>query len=104
VTPDPRRRKRIPFGALVENGLLEPGQQLFFGSSGDLTAKVLADGNLSFNGQRGSIHQIAKKIRNGSSNGWNLWYYLDKDSHQREPIDNLRKIIRQKTSKKTQTG
>lgn len=95
VTPDPRQRKRIPFGNLIENGLLEPGQDLYFGEEGHLIAKVLADGKLSFNGQRGSIHQIAKEIRNGPSNGWKLWFYWDEKTQQREPIDKLREMIRQ---------
>lgn len=98
LTPDPRQRKRIPFGALLENGLLEPGQLLYFGAEGNLTASVLADGKLLFNGQRGSIHQIAKSIRNGPSNGWNLWFYFDENTQQREPIDNLREKVRQESS------
>jgi DNA modification methylase len=100
VTPNPRRRKRVPFGTLIQNGLLEPGQDLYFGAKGDISAKVLADGKLSYDGQRGSIHQIAKKIRNGPSNGWNLWFYWDSKSKKRQPIDNLREIIRQEASEK----
>jgi len=99
VTPNPRRRERVPFGTLVENGLLEPGQQLWFGSEGDLTATVHADGTLSFNGQRGSIHQIAKEIRGGPANGWKLWYYWDDLASQREVIDTLREAVRQESSK-----
>lgn len=98
VTPNPRREKRIPFGRLVEDGLLNPGQLLYFGAEGELTARVLADGNLTFNGSRGSIHQIAREIRNGPANGWKLWYYWDEASHQKEPIDRLREIIRQDTA------
>jgi modification methylase len=100
VTPNPRRRKRVPFGTLIQNGLLEPGQDLYFGAKGDISARVLADGKLSYDGQRGSIHQIAKKIRNGPSNGWNLWFYWDSKSKKRQPIDNLREIIRQEASEK----
>jgi len=98
VTPNPRRRKRIPFGTLIENDLLEPGQMLYFGAQGDLSAKVLADGKLSFNGQRGSIHQIAKKIRIGPSNGWKMWFYWDDETQQREPIDKLRQKFYQDAS------
>ena len=94
ITPNPRHRKRIPFSTLVENGLIEPGQLLYFGADGGLTARVLSDGKLSFNGQRGSIHQIAKSIREGPSNGWKLWYYWDKKSQQKRQIDHLREIIR----------
>jgi modification methylase len=94
ITPSPRNQKRIPFGNLVESGLLEPGQLLYFGEKGDLTASVLADGKLVYNGQRGSIHQIAKQIRNGNSNGWHLWYYWDEQQQKREPIDILRQRMR----------
>jgi modification methylase len=107
VTPNPRRKKRVPFGNLVENGMLEPGQLLYFGSEGTLTAKVLADGKLSFNGQRGSIHQLAKKIHDGPSNGWKVWYYWDEKEGQRRPIDHLRELVRQELSngnKPTKTG
>jgi modification methylase len=98
VSPNPRRKKRIPFGTLVENGMLEPGQLLYFGAEGTLTAKILADGKLSFNGQRGSIHQLAKKIDNGPSNGWKVWYYWDEEEGQRHPIDHLRELVRQELS------
>jgi hypothetical protein len=79
---------------LVEDGLLNPGQLLHFGSGGELTAKVLADGDLVFNGSRGSIHKIAKEIHNGPANGWKLWYYWDEASQQKQSIDHLREIIR----------
>lgn len=94
ITPDPRQRQRIPFGNLVESGLLEPGQTLYYGKEGTITAKILADGNLSYNGSRGSIHQIAKKIREGPSNGWKCWYYWDDKTQKREPIDRLREAVR----------
>jgi DNA modification methylase len=99
VTPNPRRRERIPFGNLIESGLLEPGQLLYFGKESDVSAKVLSDGTLAFDDQRGSIHQIAKKIRNGPSNGWKLWYYWDEKTKQRQQIDNLREILREESSK-----
>ena len=99
VTPNPRRRKRIPFGTLIEHGFLEPGQVLYFGLESDISAKVLADGRLAFNGQRGSIHQIAKILRDGPSNGWKLWFYWDKNMKKRQPIDHLRERIREEASK-----
>lgn len=95
VTPDPRKQARIPFGALVEFGLLHAGQKLFFGKRGDNTATVLADGAIEFNGQRGSIHQIGRQILNGPCNGWKHWHYLDAETGMRKPIDHLRRIIRE---------
>jgi len=102
ITPNPRHLKRVPFGTLVEHGFLKPGQQLFLGMHGNITAKVLADGALSYQGQRGSIHQIAKSIRNGPSNGWTLWYYWDETSQKRQPIDKLRQIYRRDAAQETQ--
>jgi modification methylase len=98
VTPNPRHQARIPFGRLVEDGLLQPGQVLYYGQSGEETAQVLADGQLAFNGHRGSIHKIAKEIRSGPGNGWKLWYYLDEETQERKPIDALRERIRQQAS------
>lgn len=93
-TPDPRKRSRIPFGVLLQYGLLQPGQWLYFGKSGDIMARVLADGSIEYNGQRGSIHQIARQLRQAPCNGWEQWFYLQADTGERHPIDNLRQIIR----------
>jgi DNA modification methylase len=35
----PKNRPRVPFGNLVENGLIKPGQILYFGKAGTLTGK-----------------------------------------------------------------
>ena len=91
----PRKEPRIPFGTLLEYGLLEPGETLYFGPTGEaVRAKILADGTLEFNGERGSIHAIARQIRQGPSNGWDLWYYRDPTRGDLRPIDELRKVIR----------
>ncbi len=91
---EPRKEARIPFGSLLENGLVCPGQNLYFGTSGEVTARILADGSLQYRGEIGSIHQIAKKIRQGPVNGWDSWYYLDVETNQRISIDELRKSLR----------
>ncbi len=96
LVPNPRQERRVPFGNLVESGLLKPGQTLYFGIEGDIKVKITVDGKLIFGNQRGSIHQIAKSIRNVPSNGWLLWHYEDPKSGERKPIDNLRKYLRKK--------
>ncbi len=93
-TPIPRRLPRIPFGTLVENGMISPGQTLYFNSKDDITAVIMADGSLSCQGQRGSIHQIARGIRSGAVNGWKIWYYENPKSGKRQPIDVLRQQLR----------
>ena len=94
-TPNPRQNKRVPFGQLVENGYLQPGQKLYFGKTGRKTAYVLADGSIKHDSLRGSIHQVAKKIRQAPCNGWELWYFQDSDTGERRPIDHLRQKFRE---------
>lgn len=93
-TPNPRRLQRLPFGSLLENGLLVPGQELYYGETGAVVARVMADGRLEYQGQRGSIHQIARQVQSGPANGWKTWYYQDPASGQRQPIDRLRQQLR----------
>jgi modification methylase len=89
-TPNPRKKARVPFAALVEHGYLLPGQNLFFASKEGITARVTADGKIECNGSRGSIHQIAREIRQAPCNGWDQWRYLDRKSGNYRLIDELR--------------
>jgi len=92
--PNRRSRPRIPFGALLENNLLKPGQTLYFGRKGNITATVLANGQLKQNGRIGSIHQVGKAIKQGPCNGWEHWYFLDPKTGKKVVIDVLREMIR----------
>ena len=94
IAPNPRKHPRIPFGRLLEAGLVTPGQILYFGAQGEITAQVMADGALRCNGERGSIHALGRRIRQGPCNGWELWYYQDPQTGQQWPIDRLRQIYR----------
>lgn len=91
--PNPRNRPRVPFGALLEAGLLQPGQTLFFARDGQ-AASVLADGRLRCGESTGSIHGLARALSGGApANGWDLWLFEDGNS-ARVPIDRLRDVIR----------
>ncbi len=92
--PNRRDRPRIPFGTLIERGLLRPGQTLYFGRLGEQTATVLANGHLRRNGMVGSIHEVAKAIQGAPCNGWEHWYFLDEQTSERRPIDVLRELVR----------
>ncbi len=92
---EPRQLERIPFGYLLEAGLLEPGQHLYFGEKSKTAARVLSDGSLKLNGFRGSIHQVAKQLLEAPANGWEHWYYLDPQSGQRRSINSLRQFLRE---------
>ena len=89
-----RLEPRIPFGSLLENGLLKPGQILFFRSDRLLSAHVKPDGNLLINGFEGSIHEAGRHLMGGSPcNGWDHWYYEDEHGGL-QSIDTLRQVLR----------
>ena len=89
-----KRQPRIPFGTLVERGLLQPGQTLYFGRRDDVTATVLADGNLKHKDIIGSIHAVGRALQNAPScNGWEHWYFDDAATGERRPINSLREKI-----------
>jgi modification methylase len=87
-----RDEKRIPFGTLVERGLLRPGE-ILSDVTGRWTAKVRADGTLISADARGSIHQVGAQVQGAPAcNGWQFWYYRDRG--QKMPIDLLRQRVR----------
>ena len=91
-----RLEPRIPFGNLLESGLLKPGQRLYFQGDRSKVALVKPDGNLAINGFEGSIHQAGRYLMGGSPcNGWDHWYY-ETEQGQLSPIDDLRQLIRGK--------
>ena len=84
-----RKQARVPFGALLENGTLRPGQILYFAKNGT-KAKVLSNGHIRCGDVTGSIHGVAKSLMNGApANGWDLWFYRDENG-KKIPIDALR--------------
>jgi site-specific DNA-methyltransferase (adenine-specific) len=85
-----RDRPRVPFGALLEAGLVKPGQRLYFGKAGDITAIVLANGTLKHGDTTGSIHQVAREIQKAPCNGWEYWYIIDDKTGERLVLDRLR--------------
>jgi modification methylase len=93
-----RKQARVPFGALIENGYLNPGQSLFFARNGT-KAKILSNGHIKCGDVTGSIHGVAKSLMNGAPvNGWDMWLYKDEKGNK-ITIDELRKQIRSLTSK-----
>jgi len=85
-----RNRKRIPFGKLVEIGMLIPGQYLYFNGDKKIQATIKSDGNLLIQDFVGSIHQTARHlVGDKPSNGWQHWFYENED-RELHPIDELR--------------
>jgi len=91
VTTSKRAEPRVPFGQLVERGMLRPGEMLV--GPGGKTAKVRADGTLIAADVKGSIHQVGAALEGAPScNGWTYWSFR-RDGKQ-VPIDVLRQQIR----------
>jgi len=90
--PQKRDEKRIPFGTLVERGLLQPGD-ILFDAGRRWTAKVRADGTLISADARGSIHQVGAQVQGAPAcNGWAFWHVEEKG--RAVPIDLLRQRVR----------
>ena len=90
---DHRRQRRVPFGALLEAALLQPGQTLYFIRNG-ASATILADGHIRCGELSGSIHAVARSLSNGApANGWECWFFEDAQG-ERIPIDLLRAQVR----------
>ena len=67
---------RIPFGNLLENGMLTLGQLLYFQEERLKTARIKPDGKLSIDDFEGSIHQVGSNFMNGNPFiGLVHWYY-----------------------------
>jgi len=91
-----RAEPRIPFGQVIEQGLLQPGTVLF-DHTRRYSARVRADGNLVARNHtgdhKGSIHKVGAALQGlPSCNGWTFWHFENKGKAW--PIDVLRQEIR----------
>ena len=69
-----KSKPRIPFGSLVELGVLKPGTVLFDPKK-KFNAKIMVDGSIKYKESEGSIHKVAAKIMGTESyNGWTYWH------------------------------
>ncbi|MBI1262618.1 MAG: site-specific DNA-methyltransferase [Rhizobiales bacterium] len=92
VTGSKRAEPRVPFGVIVERGLLSPGTVLTDPSRRH-AARVRADGSLSCRDATGSIHKIGAHVQGlEACNGWTYWHF--KTDGKLKPIDLLRQKVR----------
>lgn len=88
-----RKQPRIPFGTVVERGLLEPGTVLY-DSARKHCALIRSDGTIKSETTEGSIHQVGAAAQNTSAcNGWVYWYFEDAAKNL-VCIDELRQKVR----------
>jgi modification methylase len=87
-----RTEPRVPFGTLVERGLIAAGEVLC-DAGRRWTAKVRPDGTVISAEAKGSIHQVAASVQGAPScNGWSFWH-VERQGHLLL-IDALRQRIR----------
>ena len=76
TAPTKRDAVRLPFGTLVERGLITPGTVLM-DRQRRVSATVAADGSLTSGTHRGSIHQVGAAVQGAPScNGWTFWHLV----------------------------
>ena len=93
MTRSKRSEPRIPFGWVVERGLLPPGTVLHGQGRKKTSAKVRADGTLVCADASGSIHRIGAHVQGlDACNGWTFWQF--ELNGAMVPIDVLRQRLR----------
>ena len=96
ATPSKRNEPRVPFGWVIERGLLSPGSRIF-DSQRRYDAEIYADGTIEartlMGPFRGSIHKVGAAVQNAPAcNGWLYWHF--EADGRATPIDLLRQQIR----------
>lgn len=92
VTRSKRAEPRVPFGVIVEKGLIEPGSELY-DPKGRRAVRVRADGTLAARDEAGSIHKIGAHVQGAEAcNGWTFWHF--RADGELRPIDLLRQQVR----------
>ena len=72
---------KVPFGELVEQGIIPPGA-ILTDAKERYKAIVKIDGSVKINDLSGSIHQVGAKVQGlPSCNGWDFWHVTKKDVH-----------------------
>ncbi|MCM2294468.1 site-specific DNA-methyltransferase [Allorhizobium sp. BGMRC 0089] len=84
---------RVAFSALLDAGLLAPGQVLYCDKRRH-SAIIRADGTLVSGQEAGSIHRVGARVRGlDACNGWTFWHY--EEQGRLKSIDDLRARMRQ---------
>ncbi|WP_453960068.1 DNA methyltransferase [Amorphus suaedae] len=97
-----RAAPRIPFGTLLEAGLMRPGEVLTCPKNRH-RAIVRADSSLEADGHVGSIHKVGAAVQGlDACNGWTFWHFERRGN--RQPIDALREAIRATTAAAAQAA
>jgi modification methylase len=92
TTVGKRAEPRIPFGTLIERGLVKAGETLF-DNTHRIAARVRVDGSIACKDNSGSIHKIGAHVQGAEAcNGWTFWHV--QRGPNLVPIDLLRQQVR----------
>ncbi len=87
-----RGEPRVPFGSLVEAGLIAPGT-ILTDARARHEAEVRADGTVRVGEHTGSIHRVGALVQGlEACNGWTFWHTIV--DGVRAPIDDVRAAAR----------
>lgn len=96
VSEGKRAAPRIPFGRLLESGLLSAGERLT-DSKGRNAATIRVDGSLVSGTHTGSIHKVGALVQGFEAcNGWTYWHV--ERNGKRICVDEFRDEIRAQAS------
>ena len=88
-----REAPRVPFAALIERGMIKPGE-ILFDAKRKVSALVRADGAVQLGGSVGLIHRIGAVAQGAEAcNGWVYWHVERKN--KLTSIDEFRAEIRE---------
>jgi modification methylase len=97
TTVSKRAEPRIPFGTLIERGIVKAGETLY-DPTHRIAARVRADGSIACKDYSGSIHKIGAYVQGAEAcNGWTFWHV--QRGPNMVPIDLLRQQIRSEMAK-----
>lgn len=92
TTVGKRAEPRIPFGTLIERGLVKAGETLY-DPTRRIAARVRADGSIAAKDNSGSIHKVGAHVQGAEAcNGWTFWHV--QRGPNLVPIDLLRQQMR----------
>ena len=94
ISPLEVKKPKVPFGNLIENGFIKPGEKIF-SKDKKHKAEVLANATIVSNDISGSIHSVsAQVLGKPSNNGWTFWF-VERENNLKS-IDELRKEYTEK--------
>ena len=92
TTTPKRAEARIPFGSLIERGLVKAGD-ILLDPTQRVAASIRADGSIACKDNSGSIHKIGAYVQGAEAcNGWTFWHV--RKGKALVPIDVLRQQLR----------